>query len=89
MNLVMTRWTQAMVTMAAVLAACAGPQVAMAQVKGVSDVKTLLVPTLPANALEVAAAVKSAKPGGTITLRGNVALSKDAFGEQEDRKSVV
>jgi hypothetical protein len=83
MNLVMTRWMQAMVTAAAVLAACAGPQMAMAQVRGVSDVKTLLVPTLPANALEVAAAVKAAKPGETITLRGNVALSKDAFGEQE------
>lgn len=89
MNLLTTRWMQAMVTMAATLGACAGPEAAMAQVKGVADVKTMLVTTLPANALEVAAAMKAATPGGTITIRGHVALSKDAFGEQEATFTLV
>lgn len=54
---------------------------AMAQVKSVADVKTLMKPELPANALEITAAMKSAKVGETITVRGNVAMSKDAFVE--------
>lgn len=55
------------------------PATAMAQVKNVEDVKTLIKPELPAGALEITAAIKSAKVGETITIRGNVAMSKDAF----------
>ena len=76
-----------MVTLAAMLIAGAAglgvltPAAAMAQVKSVSDVKTLIKPELPANALEITAAMKAAKVGETITVRGNIALSKDAFGK--------
>lgn len=59
------------------------PPDAMAQVKSVADVKTLLKPELPAGALEITAAMKSAKVGETITIRGNVAIAKDAFGQDE------
>lgn len=74
-------------TLAAVLIAGAGglgvltPTAAMAQVKSVEDVKALMQPDLPANAVEITAAMKTAKLGETITVRGNVALSKDAFGK--------
>lgn len=55
------------------------PAAAMAQVRNLEDVKTLIKPELPAGALEITAAIKSAKVGETITIRGNVAMAKDAF----------
>ena len=53
-----------------------------AKVKSASDVKTLLNAALPANAKEIAEAMTSAKAGETITIRGNVALAKDAFADK-------
>lgn len=77
-------WTMGAVLFgAAVGAGPLAPTSAMAQVKSVADVKTLLKPELPAGALEITAAMKSAKLGETITVRGNVARSKDAFGKDE------
>lgn len=85
----MTRTTgsiRAMMVAAMLIASAAGmgaltPTVAMAQVKSVADVKTILKPELPANAQEITAAMKAAKVGDTITVRGTVAMSKDAFGK--------
>lgn len=57
------------------------PRAAMAQVRNMAEVKTLLSPELPGGAVEISAAMKSAKIGETITVRGNVAMSKDAFAE--------
>lgn len=54
---------------------------AMAQIKNVEDIKTLTKPELPPGALEISVAMKAAKIGETITIRGNVAMSKDAFVE--------
>jgi hypothetical protein len=65
------------------------PQAAHAQVRSVADVKTLLKPELPAGALEITAAMKSAKVGETITVRGNVAMSKDAFVENRAMFTLV
>lgn len=65
------------------------PEAAMAQVKSVADVKTLLKPELPADALEITSAMKSAKVGETITVRGNVAMSKDAFVENRSMFTLV
>jgi hypothetical protein len=65
------------------------PSAAMAQVKSVADVKTLLKPELPAGAMEITAAMKSAKVGETITVRGNVAMSKDAFVENRSMFTLV
>lgn len=39
----------------------------------------LALPSIPAGALEVARAVKTAKPGQDIALRGRIAMAKDAF----------
>lgn len=74
-----------LVAIASFAAASIAPGIALAQttpakaIKSADDVKTLLSPTLPPNAQEVTAAITAAKPGETITIRGNVALSKDAF----------
>lgn len=57
------------------------PRSATAQIGSVADVKTLMNSELPGGALEITAAMKSAKAGETITVRGNVAMSKDAFVE--------
>ncbi|MBY0311415.1 MAG: hypothetical protein K2W85_05050 [Phycisphaerales bacterium] len=65
------------------------PQAALAQVKSVGDVKTLIKPELPAGAMEITAAMKSAKVGETITVRGNVAMSKDAFVENRAMFTLV
>lgn len=65
------------------------PATVMAQVKSVADVKTLLKPELPANAMEITAAMKSAKVGETITVRGSVAMSKDAFGKDSATFTLV
>lgn len=97
MKTVKTRLTgslQAMTAAAMLIAGAVGigglfPSPVMAQVKSVSDVKTLLKPDLPANALEVTAAMKSAKVGETITVRGNVAKSKDAFVENRSMFTLV
>lgn len=77
---------KAMTVAAMLIAGAAGlgvltPTAAMAQVKSVADVKTMLKPELPANAQEITAAMKSAKVGETITVRGTVAMAKDAFGK--------
>ncbi|MFN0133164.1 MAG: hypothetical protein ACKVW3_11655 [Phycisphaerales bacterium] len=77
---------KAMTVAAMLIAGAAGmgvltPPAAMAQVKSVADVKTMLKSELPANALEITAAMKSAKVGQMITVRGTVAMSKDAFGK--------
>lgn len=77
---------RAMTAAAMLIAGAAGmgvltPTAALAQVKSVADVKTMLKPELPADAQEITAAIKSAKVGQTITVRGNVAMSKDAFVE--------
>lgn len=87
MKTTMTRMTgsfRAIVLTATLLGGAAGsgvlaPVTASAQVKSVADVKTLIKPELPAGALEITAAMKTAKVGETITVRGNVAMSKDAF----------
>lgn len=59
------------------------PGAALAQpaqkITSASEAKALLNPALPANAQEITAAIKTAKAGETITLRGNVAFSRDAF----------
>lgn len=52
---------------------------AQAQVKSASDVRSLLTDTLPVDAVEIIAAMKTAKVGDTLTLRGHIALSKDAI----------
>lgn len=52
---------------------------AFAQVKSASDVRSLLTDTLPADAVEIVAAMKTAKVGDTLTLRGHIPLSKDAI----------
>lgn len=65
------------------------PATAEAQVRSVADVKTLLKPDLPAGALEITEAMKSAKVGATITVRGNVAMSKDAFVENRSLFTLV
>ncbi len=77
---------KAMALAAMLIAGAAGvgvytPTAALAQVKSVADVNTLLKPQLPANAMEITAAMKAAKVGETITVRGTVAMSKDAFGK--------
>lgn len=60
-----------------ILPGFSGPAIAHAQ--SASDLKSFTSLTLPADALEVSAAVKAAKPGQPITLRGYIALAKDAF----------
>ena len=97
MKATMTRMTDSIkaMTMAAMLIAGAAgvgaftPTAAMAQVKSVADVKTLMKPELPANAMEITAAMKVAKVGETITVRGNVAMSKDAFVENRSMFTLV
>ncbi len=86
MKMNVTGSMRAMTVAAMLIAGTAGlgvltPAAALAQVKSVEDVKTMLKPELPANALEITAAMKSAKVGETITVRGTVAMSKDAFVE--------
>jgi len=49
-------------------------------VKSVGDVKSLLSPTLPADAKEIDAAARGAKAGETITLRGYIPSTPGAFG---------
>jgi hypothetical protein len=90
----MTGSIKAMTLAAMLIAGAAGlgvltPAAALAQVKSVADVKTMLKPELPANALEITAAMKSAKVGETITVRGNVAMSKDAFVENRSMFTLV
>lgn len=85
---------KAMAVAAMLIAGAAGlgvltPTAAMAQIKSVADVKTMLKPELPADALEITAAMKSAKVGQTITVRGNVAMSKDAFVENRAMFTLV
>ncbi|HMN95705.1 MAG TPA: hypothetical protein PKC43_03435 [Phycisphaerales bacterium] len=46
---------------------------------GIAEIESLLRSELPPDAMEIAAAMKRAKVGETITLRGNVAWSRDAF----------
>jgi hypothetical protein len=75
---------RALTLAAALLGAGAGlgvftPQDAQAQVKSVADIKSMLTPELPAGAMEIVAAMKCAKVGQTITVRGTVAMSQDAF----------
>ena len=97
MKTTMTRMTGSikMMTLAAMLIVGAAglgvltPAAALAQVKSVADVKTLIKPELPANAMEITAAMKSAKVGETITVRGNVAMSKDAFVENRSMFTLV
>lgn len=95
MKTMMTRVTSVarMMTLAAAMLGGAAvvmlPQAAQAQVKSAGDVKTLLKTELPANALEITAAMKSAKVGETITVRGNVAMSKDAFVENRAMFTLV
>ncbi len=90
----MTGSIKAMTLAAMLIAGATGlgmltPTAAMAQVKNVADVKTLIKPELPAGALEITAAMKAAKVGETITVRGNVAMSKDAFVENRSMFTLV
>lgn len=90
----MTGSIKAMTVAAMLIAGAAGlgvltPAAALAQVKSVADVKTMLKPEVPANALEITAAMKSAKVGETITVRGTVAMSKDAFVENRAMFTLV
>ncbi|MBX3409062.1 MAG: hypothetical protein KF859_04170 [Phycisphaeraceae bacterium] len=50
-----------------------------AQVSSVNDVKTLLGQTIPANAMELGQAFAAARRGDTITIRGYIPASKEAF----------
>lgn len=77
-------WTRTAVVAAAAVSLCGGfgplaARSALGQVKSASDVKSLLTDTLPADALEIVAAMKAAKVGDTLTLRGHIGLSKDAI----------
>ncbi|MCE7974377.1 MAG: hypothetical protein DYG92_08680 [Leptolyngbya sp. PLA1] len=56
-----------------------GAQPAVAQIKSAADVKSLLSDVLPAGASEIVDAMKTAKVGETLTLRGHIALAKDAI----------
>lgn len=90
----MTGSIKAMTVASMLIAGAAGlgvltPAAALAQVKSVADVKTLIKPELPANAMEITAAMKAAKVGATITVRGNVAMSKDAFVENRSMFTLV
>jgi len=94
MKMNMTGSIKAMTVAAMLLGGAAGmgvltPAAALAQVKSVADVKTMLKPELPANAMEITAAMKSAKVGETITVRGTVAMSKDAFVENRAMFTLV
>ncbi|MFN9131088.1 MAG: hypothetical protein ACK5XO_00195 [Phycisphaerales bacterium] len=94
MKMNVTGSMRAMTVAAMLIAGAAGlgvltPVAALAQVKNVADVKTMLKPELPANALEITAAMKSAKVGETITVRGTVAMSKDAFVENRAMFTLV
>jgi len=53
-----------------------------AVVKSAEDVKGMLTPALPANAKEIAAVMTTAKVGEVITIRGNIVMATDAFGEK-------
>ncbi len=55
------------------------PSPVQAQVKSVADVKTMIKAELPPGAMEITDAMKSANVGQTITVRGYVAMAKDAF----------
>jgi hypothetical protein len=90
----MTGSVRVLTLAAMVIAGSAGlgvltPTAAMAQVKSVADVKTLVKSELPAGAMEITAAMKAAKVGETITIRGNVAMSKDAFVENRAMLTLV
>lgn len=79
---------------AVLLGAAAGlgllePRAATAQVKSPAEVKSLLSPQLPAGASEISAAMTSAQVGKTITVRGYVAMSKDAFAANEASFTLV
>lgn len=94
MKMNMTGSIKVMTVAAMIIAGAAGmgvltPAAALAQVKSVADVKTMLKAELPANALEITAAMKSAKVGETITVRGNVAMAKDAFVENRAMFTLV
>jgi len=83
----------------AIIGGALAPRVALAQatpaitpgptMKSASDVKSILTPTLPANATEITKAITTAKTGDTITIRGNVAMSKDAFVENRAMFTLV
>lgn len=90
----MTGSVRVLTLAAMVIAGSAGlgvltPTAALAQVKSVADVKTLVKSELPAVAMEITAAMKAAKVGETITIRGNVAMSKDAFVENRAMFTLV
>jgi hypothetical protein len=55
------------------------PGDALAQARNIDDVRSILKPDLPPDALEIPEAMALAKEGGLVTVRGYVALSRDAF----------
>jgi hypothetical protein len=59
-----------------------GQQLCSAQVRNINDVKSLLTQTLPTNAQELSQAASTARAGETITIRGYITNSKDAFGRE-------
>lgn len=55
------------------------PPPAVAQVRSIDDVRSILRADLPPDAMEIPQAMAGAREGETITIRGYVALSRDAF----------
>lgn len=76
-------WVPALVLAAAALPpadlALLGARCASAQVAKAVDVKALLTDALPADALEIVDAMKTAKVGEVVTLHGHIALANDAL----------
>ncbi|MDI1288529.1 MAG: hypothetical protein PSX37_01085 [bacterium] len=64
-------------------AAGAGAGVTSFERAAADDLKAMFTPVLPAGAKEISAAMTAAKVGETITIRGNVAMSKDAFSAKQ------
>lgn len=66
-----------------------GPGAAFAQVRSVEDARNLLTADLHPDALEIGRAMKAAKRGERIVLRGYVAMSKDAFDDSRSAFMLV
>lgn len=83
----------------ATIAGVFAPRAALAQaspssappsaIKFAGDVKSMLTPMLPADAAEITKAMTAAKVGETITIRGNIAMSKDAFAQDRAMFTLV
>ena len=73
----------------AALAQAAPANTPVPAIKSAGDVKSMLTPMLPADAAEITKAMSTAKVGETITIRGNIAMSKDAFAQDRAMFTLV